>query len=222
MNDQMPKAELFSVPILGRLTIVLVTLFMVTAGCARHLPPPRAPMNQQIRGFHDAAVKSARRVVILPIENSGEPSGFEQYLVDSLSTSLRNEGCFEVVQLAPEDVSACYESVAVRGRYDEYMLLSLQQKYNIDGVVFVHLNRYRPYIPMAADVIAHLVDARQSTVLASVDGSWDFSLDSDAQRFVDYMRRCNDGFDRTELAMQSPRMVATFIADELARRMSGN
>jgi len=158
-----------------------------------------------------------RRVAILPIGCRGRDSAMATAIQESLAHELRSRGLFEVVELDARDLN-CRTDIVKSGRYNEKQLVEMRNRFNVDAVVFAKINRYRAYRPANIDVIAHVVDTRDSAVVVSIDGGWDTKKQGDAKRLRAFIEANYTDYRSVELAMQSPMVLASFVAQEMASR----
>jgi hypothetical protein len=82
--------------------------------------------------------------------------------------------------------------------------------------MFSSLNHARLFTPQSWSAICHIVDVRESTIIATAEGVWDMSNSPDVIRFQKFVETHNLDLENPELASELPRAVAEFAALEIS------
>ena len=204
------KLEIPTISSLGLILLVLGSL-----GCCITDAVPFVDTRPRVSRYRAEINEPIRRIVILPMAGSLREEAMSDAITEELAQKLRARGLFEVVVLTRTEIG--YPADVVKnGRYDEQLLVDMYRAHGADGVLFSRLNRYTAFSPMSADLIVHLVDTRDSAVVASIDGTWDLKDDGDRQRFCEFASMGSARGVSPALAQQSPMLLAGFIAQEIA------
>ncbi len=197
---------------------ILLVLALSAGGC--HLcKEPQAPLTPNIGSHLRQSSTPIRRVAVLPIECNVQDRAAAKLLQDSLIESLRQRGAFEIVEVDQTLLGPCSPKIVENGIYDERQLVWLMRRFNVDAVMYSRLNHARQVIPQSISAICHIVDARESYVIATAEGGWDLSFPADKERFNNYVRLNDMDFLELDLAQQSVQAMTAFVGEEIAMKL---
>lgn len=195
--------------------LMLLTSFLILSGC-RMCDTEKVDMTPNIGGQLRQSSHPIRRVAILPMESNFEDQAGAKLLQSSIVESLRQRGAFEIIEIPPERLGPCSTSIIEDGVYDERQLVWLMKQYNVDAVMYSRLNHVKQIAPQSMSAICHIVDARESYIIATAEGSWDLSFSGDLERFREYVRLNDLNFFDMDLAVKSPQAMNAFVGEEIA------
>ena len=155
---------------------------------------------------HYAKLKP-RRVVIVTPHNRTSLFPEQTRFAEAFAAALRRKGVVEAVIAAP---TTCSINAIQSGRFDEEQLVQVAAQYNADAVLYCEVTDFCAYAPLSASVSLSLVDARESVVLLSTDGSWDLRSPDDAYQFRSLLIQSGDQAE-VEMKFNSPSEFTTFI-----------
>lgn len=189
-------------------------------GC-HHPPPPEPPPVSFFRA-PETVSPWVRRVLVLPIECEGNPAAAARFRV-ALAAELQAAGLFEVV--APP-VDACLPAPChppSSGRFDESFLAEMARLWQVDAVMYARLTDYHAYWPPRIGVTLHLVEVREATCLASVDGMWDArdAATGAHAAFEQTTQTASAVLCDPELVLLSPRYYENYVACQVTAALAG-
>ncbi len=195
-----------------------VFMFFAVLGCQRIdctvKNPPNPPVINSFVDPHQLGTR-VRRVVIFPFENQTRFADSSRVFQRQLAGHLRTSGLFEVVDVAPwYDLPCSFENIS-RGQYPLSLLAEIHRRFNADAVVFGSIQNQSPYWPISLGLTLHMIDTRDATVVASVDGNWSVADEQVSQDFKYYLSTISG-----HPAGQDPRILQsspTFFSDYVAR-----
>ena len=194
-------------------SILLLAMLSLT-GCSRF--KKTIDPSPSVGSYHHPAPKSIQRVAVLPMESHREDRKAAELLQQSIIKSLRARGAFEIIEVPATQMGFFQSGVVRNGRYDERQLVALHKQLNVDAVMFSSLNHARLFTPQSWSAICHIVDVRESTIIATAEGVWDMSNSPDVIRFQKFVETHNLDLENPELASELPRAVAEFAALEIS------
>ena len=201
------------------LAISLITATCVlSSGCwLRNCEFPFVPTAPRIQSSSRPVADPIRRIALMPTSmGRAEQADFALLINQQLANTLRATGKFEVIVISHEQLEACQNNVIRQGRYDERQLARLGRQFNVDGVFYSKLKDSNIYGPLSADLNCVLVDVREAIVVSSVNGRWDLGHPADRNRFLKFGELTHHEYPTPDIAENSPRMMAGFIAAEVA------
>jgi hypothetical protein len=207
---------------------LLLTAGFVAGCCSLSLnktPPYQEPTYSQ---YHDPAFhwSAVNRLLLLPLVNETRFTRVAEEMGNALATELQQLGCFEVV-VAPPDVHArLSHHIRINGVFNEVVMIELARCTRADVIVLGAVTQYSPYRLPRLGLTLQAVSPGDCTVAASVDGVWDTTQQSVADRarcfYVSGKRHptrwqlLKDQPFADELALESPRLFQRFVANEAA------
>lgn len=224
-----------------QLRLAAVLALLAGAGCGfvqrlrdRDRPPPGAPSFSQYHlpgwGWDGVA-----RVVVLPFRNESQYTRAGEEMREAFVAELQRAGRFEVIPTAPDDRAYLAAVSRCGGRFDEVLLHDIACATSADVLVYGVVSNYSPYPRPRLGVVLQAVGPGEAKVVASVDGLWDTTDLSVAERVrVYYRQRCrerppwvrnaviarDDSF-ADDLALDSPNLFRRFVAREAVLTLLG-
>ena len=115
------------------------------------------------------------RVVVLPCFYSDQDSPILDYVDEVFHQELSQERIFETLRLSPEQMKEHFgvERVASNLPLPENFLMRLEELTAANGVLFVDIDSYRPYRPLALGVRSKLVDLKTGEFMWAIDETFD-------------------------------------------------
>jgi hypothetical protein len=196
---------------------------LTTAWLGCHYPPP-PPVPPPVSYFRapEATSPLVRRVLVLPIEYETKPAAARRFR-QALAAELQSAGLFEVVT-PPEDAclpAPCHPPSS--GRFDESFLAEMARVWQVDAVIYARLTAYDPYWPPRIGVTLHLVEVREATCLASVDGMWD-ARDAGTGAHAAAQQTTQTAFASLgdpDLVLLAPSYYEVYVACQVAGALAG-
>ncbi len=191
---------------------------VTVAGCAavRKTVEPLA----LVRVAEDRDQFELRRVAILPIESRDLRPDDEQAFQGALALQLGEHLHAEFLLLSRGDAAEIPDNDAFRtGRIEPKAVIGLAQRYNLDGLITVHVTERRTYAPQRLGLEVELTACDTGLPI------WNASLRLDAaqQRTLDSLhawfeneRGSHDVNETVDLYLLSPRRFAEFAAAQVA------
>jgi hypothetical protein len=204
----------------------LLLAFGVAAGCL-HLNKPPPYQEPTFSQYHDPAFPWAgvNRLLLLPLDNETRYPHVAEEMRNALATELQQLGRFEVV-LAPPDIQArLSHQIREHGQFNEAVMIELARCFRADVIVLGAVTQCSPYRLPRLGLTLQAVSPGDCAVAASVDGVWDTTQQSVADRARAFyasgkrhsLRAQNkDQPFADELALESPRLFQRFVANEAA------
>lgn len=189
-------------------------------GC--HHPPPPDPPPVSFYTAPEAVSPLVRRVLVLPIECESNPAAARRFR-EALSVELQAAGLFEVV--APAE-NACLPAPChppSSGRFDESFLAEMARLWQVDAVLYARLTDYHAFWPPRIGMALHLVEVREATCLATVDGMWD-ARDANTGAHAAYEQTTQTAsavLCDPELVLLSPRYYERYVACQVVTALAG-
>lgn len=173
------------------------------------------------------------RVLIVPPFNPSNYPRAGGEIRQALAAELQQLGRFEVVSPPPDYPDDFARQVHVNGTFDEAAMIAAGHHFNADVVVHVAITQYLPYTRPRIGLVVQAVSPQEAKVVASVDGLWDSSDPSVAQRARDTYRcatpnRLQQYFRgppiptdgrADELALESPMLFQRYVCREVAQAL---
>lgn len=115
------------------------------------------------------------RVVVLPCFYSDQDSPVLNYVDEIFHQELSQERIFETLRLSPKQMKEQFgvERVASNHPLPENFLRRLEELTGANGVLFVDIDSYRAYRPMALGVRSKLVDLKTGEFMWAIDETFD-------------------------------------------------
>lgn len=200
----------------------------------RDRPPPGAPTFSQ---YHAPGWQwdGVARVVVLPFRNESQYTRAGEEMREAFVAEMQKVGRFEVVPTAPDDRAYLAALSRCGGRFDEALLHDIACATSADVLVYGVVTNFSPYPRPRLGVVLQAVGPGEAKVVASVDGLWDSTDRSIAERLrVYYRQRCrerppwvrnavidNDDNFAAERALESPSLYRRFVAREAVLALLG-
>ena len=107
------------------------------------------------------------RVAVLPCYFADEDSPLLDYVDEVFHQELSKQRLFETVRVSPEQMKALFgkKRVSSSGQLPETLLADIETATGANGILFVDLDSYRAYKPLALGIRAKLVDAKRADFL---------------------------------------------------------
>lgn len=208
-----------------------------TAGMATALPgcwlvrpaePPPVPAHLVNPGrfsfFSSPAYSAAppRRVLLLPVQATVRPVTVQQDFASQFAAQLRAGQLFEVLLDPALGSCSCDIDTILRGRFSEYRLLEITDRYHADALLVTRVNQMQGVAPIEAAVTCALIDRNEAVVLAAADGHWSTADQATSAAWHSWLDSQCLGAPPGTIAVwrQSPRHFQSFIAWQITRRLA--
>lgn len=162
-----------------------------------------------------------QRVVIICPEGANIPSQLRKATVENVAAQLRQERLFEVIVDNEDHRCRCDWEAIRNGRFDEYRLLELTDKFQCDAVMIIGIHQFDANWPMNAAVTCALIDREEAVVLMAADGQWDLR-DTQRQRIYESYLKKFAAIEPQWLAIQqqSPQQFQRYMGWQFAQIMA--
>lgn len=198
-------------------------------------PPPPGPPTFSFYHLSGWDWSQVQRVVVLPFLNETATTRAADDVQQALLGELQRLGRFEVVPAPPDSRAILSACLRRGGRFDEAVLLDIARLSSADVVVHGVVTQYnlhpRPRLGLVVQAVAPL----DGKVVASVDGLWDTTDATVAERCRAFYRQRprplppfirnnvvpHDYVYTEELALDSPTLFNRWVCWEVARILLG-
>ncbi len=200
----------------------LLGLFTATAlvvcGCA----PLQEKPEHQPSHYRSPKVSKIRRAVLLPLHNETRYDAAADLLQNELTRQFRGAGFFDVIELSVEDLAHMPPSWVTPSGYNEAVVINVARKFRADAVIVGKLTDFHPYWPPRVGASIHVIDPRESIVLASVDGQWDAANERVAAGSLAYHKQKGPyrEIPNGNLATLSPQHFNRYVASQMVEGLS--
>ena len=118
---------------------------------------------------------SFTRVAVLPCHHSDPAIPLLRYVDDVFHQELAKQRLFETVRVSPDRMKLLFgkRRVSSSEELPETFLIDLERATGANGVLFVDIDSYRAYRPLALGVRAKLVDLKSADFLWAIDETFD-------------------------------------------------
>lgn len=204
------------------MTIFLALVWGVLStfvGCKPTQPIHPGPQTSRFQAA-ELSTFHVRRVVMAPIENMTAYADVGHEFSKLLAEELRTKGAFDLITIGHADIPHDALSLARNGLFDDHLLALIGRKYHADAVIVGRISHFHPYWPPSMSVSLHCVDARDGTVLASIDGNWDARneyVSHQAEQFYGLLHP-HESLPRSELVLYSPSYFQKFVAYQITQQ----
>ena len=193
-------------------------------------PPPPGPPSFSYYHLTGWTWESVQRVVVLPFLNETAFSRVDEEVQQNLMGELQRLGRFEVVSAPADDRATLSASVRRGGRFDEAILLDIARCSSADVVVHGIVSQYALHPRPRLGLVLQAVAPELGKVVASVDGLWDTTDATLAERCRAFYRQrprpvpafirnnfvVHDSVFTQELALDSPMLFQRWVCWEAA------
>ena len=193
--------------------------------------PPTAASQYHLEGFDWQKVD---RVLLLPLRNESAYTRSGEEIQTALTEELRRLGRFEVITATPDHLVRLSSSVHQNSAFDEVVLGEIAKEMRADLVLHGTITQYSPFPQPRLGVVLQALSPEDGRVVASVDGLWDTTDASLAEKIRANYRRplrlrprlrnpevVAAGSFSAELAHDSPATFHRYICNELSRALIG-
>ena len=195
-------------------TIALFASLTLLASC--QLPRPQRPkvINSYLAEPSDLA--NVRRIMVLPFHAEAGVQVDSNKVRDAFVQELQKLRRFEVVPLTAEarEDDELHQSMA-HGRLSTEAMVSLCDRYRLDGVFVGSVTAWRPYSPPHLGLRTHLISVHSGATVWAIDTIYD-SADrttiSDMRHYVANTQHDDGNLHGWELTMLSPTKFTSFVA----------
>lgn len=208
-----------------RLVCTLASI-VALGGChtlpPRHLVGPLPPVPSYSLRADGIAMK---RVAILPLAYD---TGIGRYLneLDAVfNAELNKTALFELVRVSREEMTEIFgfDQISSVEVLPADLLVRLQERYGVDGVLFTDITHYTPYRPISLGVRTKLVEVQNGNICWAFDYVFDSgnsNIAEDAKRYYTTNSRKDQavGFEGRSILL-SPLRFAKYAASETYRSM---
>ena len=222
-----------------RLLLLAGWMLVLGSGCKpfqklpRFQEPPAsqaAASQYHLEGFDWQKVE---RVLLLPLRNESAYTRSGEEIQTALTEELRRLGRFEIIIATPEHLTRLSTGFHQNSAFDEAILGEIAKKTRADLVLHGTITQYSPYPQPRLGVVLQALSPDDGRVVASVDGLWDTTDVSLAEKIRANYRRpmrlrprlrspeVAPGSFPAELAHDSPATFHRYICNELSRALIG-
>ena len=177
------------------------------------VPTPR--FNTQI--IRPDLLAEVRRIALLDIENNTRVRNLDRTVQKQLAGALRTSGKYDVADVSQAFQQPCQMEAVLRSQYPLQTLADCWRYYRAEAVLFSRIDEFRSYSPMAIGFTAHIVDAQDAVLIATVNDFWSLGDPEIARDYHSWLRdryrKCKD----LEIYLHSPREFTTFVMDRIAQ-----
>ncbi len=141
---------------------------------------------------------------------------------DQLAAQFRAGRLFETIVDPALGNCQCDLDTVLHGRFNEYRLLDLTDRYQADALLVTRLNRLQAVAPMEVAATCALIDRAEAVVLAAADGHWNTADPVTNRSWCSWLTHHCIGVSPETVAVYqaSPRHFLSFVAWQIARRMA--
>lgn len=200
------------------LVAALALLGSTVSGCGWVSQAPRQlPINHFLSDPRD--FDTVRRVMILPFNETHDVQSSSDPLREAFLNELVKIQRFEVVPLP--SVASEHEEIhtsLVRGKLSTDALVTLSQRYQIDGVLIGTVSSYRPYPPMRLGLRVQLVSLHSGRTVWAAEGLFDANdarTREDLQHYAETFAAAEASLHGWELNLIAPSKFAHYVAHRL-------
>ena len=181
-----------------------------------------APGNFSFFASERYAAFPPRRVLVIPVQTAVQPVSYQTQFAQELASQLRSAQLFEVVIDPALGFCNCDLDTILQGRFHEYQLLELTERYNCDAILVTRVNRVQGVTPMEISVTCALIDRGEAVVTTAADGTWSQAIPGTMRSWSSWLENNLAAVTPGTLHIyeQSPRHFQSFIAWQIARRMA--
>ena len=160
------------------------------------------------------------RVAVLPCYFADEDSPLLDYVDEVFHQELSKQRLFETVRVSPEQMKALFgkNRISSSGQLPETLLADIESATGANGILFIDLDSYRAYKPLALGIRAKLVDAKRADFLWAIDETFDAGQANVILAANQFQRggQVNNISARTSgSATASPRVFAKYVANSI-------
>ncbi len=225
---------------MARLLLLAGWMLILGSGCKpfQKLPrfqeppaPQTASSQYHLDGFDWQKVE---RVLLLPLRNESAYTRSGEEIQTALTEELRRLGRFEVIIATPEHLVRLTTGLHQNSAFDEAVLGEIARETRADLVLHGTITQYSPFPQPRLGVVLQALSPEDGRVIASVDGLWDTTDASLAEKIRANYRRpmrlrprlrtpevVAPGSFPAELAHDSPATFHRYICNELSRALIG-
>lgn len=159
---------------------------------------------------HQSPRKPVMRVVVFPLTSWDESIATTdlQALTQCFRERLLTKTCFECIFVNEWPEENCLTGLS------QAFLEKWRKDYDADGLLWVGLTHYAPYVPLKLGVRAQLLEISTARILWMVEELFD-SQDDRVERHVKDFQTQNTFETLNNLGQLSPRFFGTYVADKI-------
>jgi hypothetical protein len=196
-----------------RLAACLLAILALGA-CRLERPPARKAINSYLADARDLA--TVRRIMVLPFTEEAGVRADRERVRDAFVTELQKLRRFEIVPLpqGAREVAELNETLR-HGRLETDAIVSLCERYHLDGVLLGTVTAFRPYKPPHLGLRTQLVSVHSGATVWAVDAIFDCAdktTISDLQHYHDYVRVADASLHGWELTTLAPNHFCGYVA----------
>jgi hypothetical protein len=181
----------------------------------------RDPEPQRVNAYlaDDQDIRSVRRVMVLPFLEAPGVAADVDRVREAFIGELSKLHRFELVALPPgarED--GLINRGLARGRISTTALVSLSDRYNLDGVMLGTVTSYRAYLPPHLGLQVQLISIHSGNTIWAAEGHYDASdarTVEDLQHYFQTSRPSNETRHGVEIYWISPTKFASYVSYRL-------
>ena len=181
-----------------------------------HYQAITAPPNFATQLIRPDLLASVRRIAILSVENGTRVRNLDPIVQKQLAGALRTAGRYDVADVSKAFQQPCQMEAVLRSEYPLQILADCWRYYRAEAVLFSRIDEFRSYSPMAIGFTAHIVDAQDAVLLATVNDYWSLGDPEIAREYHSWLRKRHRKCKDLEIYLHSPREFTTFVMDRIA------
>ena len=177
------------------------------------VPSPR--FNTQL--IRPDLMTEVRRIAILDVENGTRVRNLDRTVHKQLAGALRTSGRYDVADVSKAFQQPCQMEAVLRSQYPLQILADCWRFYRAEAVLFSRIDEFRSYSPMAIGFTAHIVDAQDAVLIATVNDFWSLGDPEIARDYHSWLRKRYRKCKDLEIYLHSPREFTAFVMDRIAQ-----
>jgi len=199
-------------------------MVLITSPCCgifSATPPPKLDIDARI--YPADEYTAVKRVLFLPFSNETSYKNQGEIVEEAFAREFTERGCFEVVNLPPEDEKLAQAlNPQSRGTFSLTVLIELGEYYKVDAVLLGCLRMYEPYPPPMISLKADLIAVHNGEILRTVSGLLDAGKENVARDIsLYYSTHCSqdDSLFEWHKVTSSPSMYADYACHRIIKAM---
>jgi len=187
---------------------------LLTAACLLPRPPERRAVNKYLADTRDLA--SVRRIMVLPFATETGVVADSERVRDVYVTELQKLRRFEIVPLpiSAHEVAQLNGSMRT-GRLSTEAIVTLCNRYRLDGVLVGTVTAWRAYTPPQLGLRTSLVSVHSGSIIWAVDAIYDAndrSTINDLRHYHERVQAQDGNLHGWELNTIAPTRFASYVA----------
>jgi hypothetical protein len=136
---------------------------------------PAGPKEQLANVYRPPVAGTLGRVAVLPLSGDVQPAEALREMDRTFHAEFNKPHVFEGVPVSRNELMSIIhrDQLSSREAIPQELLQALEEKYNVEAILFTDVTHYRPYRPIAISVSTRLVSLRTNQVLWAIDSAFD-------------------------------------------------